>query len=129
MLNIIVRKSRNKHHELSGQEWRASNSDWWHELEENEKKINKNFMESGMSKAYFKDLEGIEKDNAEVDLQILINALIGKKEEAKKIDNSSMIKLSGIFDSIETKVNPKNANSKPSLFETRSKEKISKTKK
>ena len=38
MLNVIVRKSRNKHHELSGQEWRASNSDWWHELEENEKK-------------------------------------------------------------------------------------------
>ena len=42
-------------------------------------------MESGMSKAYFKDLEGREKDDAEVDLQILMSAPIGKKEEAKKL--------------------------------------------
>ena len=40
-----------------------------------------------------------------------------------------MIKLSGIFDSIVPKGNPKSANSKPSSFETRSKEKISKMKK
>ena len=82
-----------------------------------------------MSKAYFKDLEGREKDDAEADLQTLISALIGKKEEAKKIDNSSMIQLSGIFDNIVPKGNPKHANSKPSSFETHSKEKISKMKK
>ena len=82
-----------------------------------------------MSKAYFKDLEGREKDDAEVDLQALISTLIEKKEEAKKIDNSSMIKLSDIFDSIVPKGNPKNANLKPSSFETHSKEKISKMKK
>ena len=71
LLNIVVRKSRNKQHETAGQEWRASNSDWWHELEENEKKINKNVMDSSVSKAYFKDLEGREKDDTEVDLQLL----------------------------------------------------------